>query len=95
MKQIQPITSWSDGQQVQANTLTMYSINDDLSTGVTFYYEILAAITDVDGNTTSTIRVAGGNLNMGGADYVTWGENGDINEAAYIWAAQQLNLTLV
>jgi len=95
MKQIQPITTWSNGQQVQANALMMYSINDDLSTNATFYYEILAAIIDIDGNTTSTTRVASGNLNMGGADYEAWGASDDINEAAYIWAAQQLNLTLV
>jgi hypothetical protein len=94
MKQIQPITTWSNGQQVQANTLMMYSINDDLSTNATFYYKILAAITDIDGNITTT-RVAEGNLSIDGADYEAWGANDDINEAAYIWAAQQLNLTLV
>lgn len=95
MKQIQPITSWSNGQQIQANTFSMYSINDNLSTSATFYYQILSVITDIDGNVTSQTQVAEGNLYMGGTDYDNWGNATDINEAAYIWAAQQLNLTLV
>tara|TARA_R110000868_G_scaffold275408_2_gene535151 strand:+ start:1115 stop:1402 length:288 start_codon:yes stop_codon:yes gene_type:complete len=95
MKSIQPITSWSSGQSVQANTLNMYSINDNLSTSATFYYQILAVITDIDGNQISSTQVAEGNLYMGGADYEDWGNATDINEAAYVWAAQQLNLILV
>ena len=94
MKQIQPITSWSNGQQVQANTLNMNIINDNLSTSATFYYQILAVVTDEDNNTTST-QVAEGNLHMGGIDYETWGDAADINEAAYVWGAQQLNLILL
>ena len=94
MKQIQPITVWSNGQQLQANTFNMISINDNLATSATFYYQILTVETDIDGNTTS-IQVAEGNLNIGGTDYETWGETTDINEAAYIWGAQQLNLILL
>jgi hypothetical protein len=95
MKAIQPITSWSNGQQLQANTFNMNSINDNLSTSATFYYQILAVVTDADGNVTSSTQVAEGNLYMGGTDYETWGDATDINEAAYVWGAQQLNLTLV
>lgn len=95
MKQIQPVTAWSNGQQLQANRLNMCSINDNLSTGALFNYQILSAVTDEEGNVTSATTVAEGTLSMGGADYIAWGEATDINEAAYVWGAQQLNLTLV
>jgi hypothetical protein len=94
MKAIQPISTWSNGQQLEANTLNMYSINDNLSTTATFYYQVFATVTDTDGNVTLQTQVAEGNLTIGGTDYQIWGEAADINEAAYIWAAQQLNLTL-
>ena len=95
MKQIQPITTWSNGQQVQANTLNLTSINDNLTTSATFYYQIIAVVTDIDGNTTSSTQVAEGNLYMGGDDYQIWGSTEDINQSAYSWAANQLNLILV
>ena len=94
MKAIQPITSWSNGQQLQANTFNMISINDNLTTSATFYYQILAVTTDAEGNE-SSIQVAEGNLTMSGEEYQIWGDAIDINQAAYTWGAYQLNLTLV
>jgi hypothetical protein len=94
MKAIQPITSWSNGQQVQANIFNMISINDNLTTSATFYYQILAVTTDAEG-VTSSIQVAEGNLTMSGEEYQIWGDATDINQAAYTWGAYQLNLTLV
>ena len=42
------------------------------------------------------IQVAQGNLTMNGQDYIDWdsSEAGTINEAAFVWAAGKLNLTL-
>lgn len=46
---------------------------------------------------TSTIQqVAQGNLTMSGQEYIDWdsSEPGTINQAAFVWAAGKLNLTL-
>lgn len=42
------------------------------------------------------VQVAQGNLVMTGQDYIDWNdvEAGTINEAAFVWAAGKLNLTL-
>lgn len=94
MRAIQPVNIWSGGQSLQANNLDMYSINDNLSSSATFYYQLLKVTVDQDGNTSSQ-QLAQGNLTMSGTDYDNWGTAGDINDAAYVWAAGQLNLTLV
>jgi hypothetical protein len=94
MKEIQPVGIWVNGQQVQANNLAMYIINDNLSSSATFYYQLLSVTTGQDGATNSS-QLAQGNLTISGTDYDNWGESGNINDQAYVWAAQQLNLTLV
>lgn len=94
MREIQPVTIWVNGQQVQANNLAMYIINDNLSSLATFYYQLLNITTDQDGTTNSS-QLTQGNLTISGTDYDTWGESANINDQAYVWAAQQLNLTLV
>jgi hypothetical protein len=94
MKAIQPVNIWAGGQNVQANNLDMYIVNDNLSSSATFYYQLLSVTTDGEVNTSSQSLVQG-NLIMDGTDYENWGNSGDINNAAYVWAAGQLNLTLV
>jgi hypothetical protein len=47
----------------------------------------------IDDNT-STQQWAQGNLTISGTDYDNWNATPDINDAAYVWAAGQLNLTL-
>ena len=94
MRGIQPVDIWSNGQSLQANNLSMYSINDNLSSSATFYYQLLNITINQDGNTTSS-PLSQGNLTMDGTDYENWGENGNINDEAYVWAADKLNLTLV
>ena len=48
------------------------------------------------GPSTIIQQVAQGNLVMTGQDYINWDESeaGTINEAAFVWAAGKLNLTL-
>jgi len=94
MKQIQPVNIWINGQIKQANYLGMYSINDDLSSVATFYYQLLKVTTDQNNNTNSQ-QLSQGNLTMSGTDYEDWGDNDNINQEAYVWAADQLNLVLV
>jgi hypothetical protein len=92
MKAIQPVNIWSGGQSLQANNLDMYIINDNLSSSATFYYQLLKVET-IDDNTSSQ-QLAQGNLTISGTDYDNWNTTPDINDAAFIWAAGQLNLTL-
>jgi hypothetical protein len=94
MRAIQPVNIWAGGQNVQANNINMYVINDDLSSSATFYYQLLNVTTDGEGNTSSQ-QLAQGNLTISGTDYDNWNATPDINDAAYVWAAGQLNLTLV
>ena len=92
MKAIQPVNIWSGGQSLQANNINMYVVNDNLSSAATFYYQLLKVET-IDDNT-STQQLAQGNLTMSGTDYDNWNTTPDINDAAFVWAAGQLNLTL-
>jgi hypothetical protein len=48
------------------------------------------------GPLTTVVQVAQGNLTMTGQEYIDWDEStsGTINEAAFVWAAGKLNLTL-
>ena len=92
MREIQPVNIWAGGQNVQANNLDMYVISDNLLSSATFYYQLLKVET-IDDNT-STQQLAQGNLTMSGTDYDNWNTTPDINDAAFVWAAGQLNLTL-
>jgi hypothetical protein len=85
MKQIQPITLWVNGQQKTATLFNLIIINDNLLNSATFYWQLL----DADAS-----KLADGNLTMGEPDYDVWGSSADINQAAYQWAATELNITL-
>ena len=81
MKTIQQITSWINGQSVQATILNAYAINVTLGTSATFFYALL------DDNLGS---VAQGNLSMTGEAYTQW----EVDSYAWDWVAAQLNLTI-
>ena len=85
MKQIQPISLWVNGQQQTATLFNLIIINDNLSNSATFYWQLLDA---------DAVKLADGNLTMGEPDYDVWGSSADINQAAYQWAATELNITL-
>jgi hypothetical protein len=86
MKEIQPVSTWDNGQIVIATILNMNSISDDLSTIAIFNYQLLSD---------TNIPLAQGNLTMDGTDYVNYSTNTDSNDYAYQWGAGKLNLTLV
>lgn len=86
MKQIQPLILWVNGQQQTATLFNLIIINDNLSNSATFYYQLLDA---------DATKLADGNLTIGEPDYDVWGSSADINQAAYQWAATELNITLV
>ena len=93
MRKIQPITAWKNGEQLEANLLNAYIINDNLATSCSFYYSLN---TSGDGTETMPLVlgqvVAEGNLTMSGQDYIAWDNS---NEAAYAYIAEKLNLTLI
>jgi hypothetical protein len=93
MKKIQPVTAWKNGEQLEANFLNAYIINDNLATSCSFYYSLNAG-----GEGTEAMPlvigqvIADGNINMSGEDYLDWDNS---NEAAYVYIAEKLNLTLI
>jgi hypothetical protein len=91
MKQITPVQIWKNGQLQQADNLNMYIVHDNLLSSATFYYQLI----DSSPSGSGSFPLSDGNLTINGQDYIDWGEEEDINDAAYVWAAGELNLTLV
>ncbi len=93
MKSIEPITAWKNGEQLEANLLNAYIINDNLESSCSFYYSLN---TSGDGTEAMPLVlgqvVAEGNITMSGEDYLAWDNS---NEQAYEYIAEKLNLTLI
>ena len=87
MKQIQPVQIWVNGQEQTGSWINAYIINDNLKDSATFYWSIYTA-------KTAGTQLSQGNLTMVEPDYSVWDTTTDINEAAYEWICDQLNLTL-
>ena len=93
MKQIEPIVIWNDGEQKTANILTARIVQDNLETECNFFYELSEG-----GQGTEAIpliqcnALVSGNMPMTGEDYLDWDNS---NEAAYVYIAEKLNLTLI
>jgi hypothetical protein len=93
MKKIQPVSAWKNGEQLEANLLNAYIINDNLQSSCSFYYSLCAsgegteAMPLVIGQT-----LAEGNVIMDGENYLSW--DGD-NDFAFTYIAEKLNLTLI
>jgi hypothetical protein len=91
MKQIQPVTVWSNGQEVQADGLNAYVVSDNLSSQAVFYYGIGTIVYNLYPALPSVNVLASGQLTMTGQSY----EDYQTNQYAWDWVAQQLNLTIV
>lgn len=91
MKQIQPVTSWSNGQEVQATALNAYVISDDLSSQAVFYYSVGNVVSALLPASSALIALASGQLTMTGQAY----EDYQTNQYAWDWVAAQLNLTII
>ena len=83
---IQPVTTYYQGANVTMTQINLLSVYDNLQSECKFYYQLQDA---------QSKKVQDGNLLMTGATYTAWGAAQDINLAAYQWACQQLNLTLI
>lgn len=93
MKSIEPISIWKNGESQEANLLNAYIINDNLATACTFYYQLCSS-----GEGTEAMplvigqSLAEGNITMAGEDYLNWD---DSNDAAYLYIAEKLNITII
>ncbi len=91
MKTIQSVNVWQNGEVKSATKFNMNSVFDNLEDSATFFYELLSASQDSEGNEVLT-QVAQGNLSLNGTEYEGWDGS---NDAAYIWGAGQLSLTII
>jgi hypothetical protein len=93
MRKIQPILAWKNGEQLEANLLNAYIINDNLESSCSFYYSLN---TSGDGTDAMPLVIgqtlAEGNITMDGENYLAW--DGD-NDYAFTYIAEKLNLTLI
>ena len=93
MKQIESVTIWNDGQEKTANILTAKIVDDNLQSACNFYYELCEG-----GQGTEEmplikgLTLVAGNVPMSGQHYLDWDNS---NEAAYVYIAEKLNLTLI
>ena len=86
MKNIQPITIWKNGQNLQASVLKIQINFDDVSTHAVFQYELW--------DNQNQILITG-TVTIIGNDYDNWSNGGNSNDEAYQYVASYLNLTII
>jgi hypothetical protein len=94
MAQIQPISTWYQGAEHQANVFSLYSTGDNLIDSATFKYQLIELII-ISPDEQSSQTLVFGELAINGADYEQWDAEIDANDWIYNWAAAQLNLVLI
>jgi hypothetical protein len=91
-KQIQPVNIWKDGSLKTATQFSLISINDNLESSATFYYQLMEEVQGEDGVVSAGAVLSVGNLSLSGEEYDSWDGS---NSAAYTWSAGELNIVLV
>lgn len=86
-KNIQTVQIWVNGNLENANFLNCKIISDNLNDVATFYFGLY--------NNETEILINDGNLSISGEDYIIWNEQADVNNAAYQYVANKLNLTII
>lgn len=96
-KKIQPVNIWVSGEVKVAEWMTLMSVNDNLESSATFYYNLSTNAKDEQNADIVGDLLAVGNLIIGGQDYEDWGDKAgtDINTWAYDWAASKLYITII
>lgn len=93
---IETIEIWKDGQVKSASAFTLKSIDDDLASSATFYYQLMTSdVVGDDGISQLGEVLSTGNLTISGQEYQDWGSDSDVNLWIYNWAADQLGLTII
>jgi hypothetical protein len=94
MAQIQPISTWYQGEIRQANVFSLYVTGDNLIDSATFQYQLIELII-ISPDEQSSQTLVTGQLAINGAEYAQWDAEIDANAWIYQWAADQLNLVLI
>ena len=94
MANIQPISTWFQGAEHQANVFSLYSTGDNLIDSATFQYQLIEEII-ISPEEQSSQTLIFGQLSINGEDYAQWDAEVDANAWIYNWAAGQLNLTII
>jgi hypothetical protein len=94
MANIQPITTWYQGSEHQANVFSLYSTGDNLIDSATFQYQLIEEIVISPEEIKSQTLITG-QLAINGADYAQWDMEVDANAWIYNWAADQLGLVII
>jgi hypothetical protein len=96
MAQIQPVSTWFQGETRQANVFSLYGNGNNLITegNATFMYQLIELIIISPEEQTSQTLITG-ELNINGTDYEEYTNSLDSNAFIYQWAADKLNLILV
>lgn len=93
MKQIEPVVIWNNGEQKTANILTARIVQDNLESECNFFYELCEGGQGTESMPLHQgLTLVAGNVPMTGEDYLDWDNS---NEAAYVYIAEKLNLTLI
>jgi hypothetical protein len=101
MAQIQPVTTWFQGAEHDANVFNLYSNGDNLVDTATFQYQLIElTIIQQPPNsgiiiTENSQTLVTGKLVINGQDYIDWDSSVSANEWIYNWAADKLGLTIV
>lgn len=91
MKTIEPLSLWVNGNIETATKLNVAIVRDDLESTATFVYRLCKMVVP-EGNTEPIpTQLENGNVTMSGQSYIDWDGS---NQAAYVFVANALNLTL-
>ena len=94
MAQIQPVSTWFQGAEHQANVFSCYSSGDNLLDSAIIKYQLIELIVISPEEQTSQTLLSG-EIPINGQDYIDWDSSVSANEWIYQWAANELNLILV
>lgn len=86
MRNIQPLTIWKDGQNLEVSVLKMIITYDNLDTYAVFQYDLCNV---------EVKSLTSGNISINGDNYNNWSNGGNSNDEAYQYVASALNLILL
>lgn len=94
MAYIQPVLTWYQGSEQEANVFSLYSTGDNLIDSASFQYQLIQEI-KINPEDIRSQTLVFGTLQISGEDYAQWDAEVDANAWIYQWAANQLNLVLI
>lgn len=97
MAKIEGFSIWKDGTAHEVDQISIHIVHDDLLSNATFYYRMFGTIPPAEegAEPTNGPTISEGNVSISGEDYDTWGDQGDVNGAAYEYVCGKLGLTLI